>query len=319
MTHKRITERRLSDDETAKAAALIAGENRRGVVDGVEVDLCHPSLDPADWEPLPQWYVGGNSGVVFPSEWSHPEWPRFKEDREILDCVELHAGDRLTVESVVPEIGDGRFDHPHDRQFQRAYLRVERPSGEILSGIGPLAFFGRTKIRNAATREAFDHILERICLHTGKPLYEQGPNGSCMPDPSWSGSLEDVARAHAAEAHDAYFRLLALLPEQGLAPAYLRMLANDAALAGFLLGKAELRKAERTAGAILDNAARGAEKVTRTDWREKAKRLWAENPRWTTNRVATVIAQDDGLAEVRSVSRSIRHLAPPTSPSHKKA
>lgn len=321
---RRITKRRIAEGESAKIADAISGADRVGVLDGVAVDFRHSELPPADWEPLPQWAVCGpppiHAGVLFPGEAAHLPDPA--KDLTEFAYIEAREGDRLTIESVVPEIGDRRFDHPHDAQFRRAYLRLERPSGEVLRPSGPLAFFGTTRIKEAPTREAFDHILERICRHRGvASVYTQGVNGECVGAPSWDMPLEELAQHFGAQAHDAYFRLLALVPDRGNATGHLRRFANSAALAGFLLGKVEARQAERAGSGPMSNLSKATDANTRTDWRDRAKELWAANPHWTTHRVAKIIADEDGVAEVRSVSRSIetQGCVPATSPSYKKA
>lgn len=322
MTHKRVTERRVQEGEFAIIAAQIAGKQRQGVLAGVTVDFRHGDLPPSDWEPLPQWFVLGNSGIVFPDEVNAISTTTGPE-RDILDemvaqSVKLRPGDRLTIESVIPEIGDGRFDHPHDRQCRRAYLRVERPSGEVLGGIGPLAFYGVTRIRNGAHRESFDHVLGRICLHSGKDLYERGINGTYAGPWDWGMPLEEIARRMGTHAHDSYFRLFAQLPPEGTARALLRSLVNDAAVAGFLVGKIEARKAEKIGAGALRGVEAGAAATRNEAWREGAKHLWAEHPGWTLYAVANAIKADSDDSQ-NSIERAIAHLCPPSSPSYTNA
>jgi hypothetical protein len=315
MTHRRITPSRVEAGETARAAALIAGPDRHGVIDGVHIDFRHPDLDPAEWEPAPWWYVWGDgpahAGILFPSEVAagSEEDLRFIKGDLDVPLIAARAGDVITVRYVTPLIRDGRFDHPHDKTRMLAFLRIERPSGEIVEPNKPLTFFGATILREAATRDAFDHLLSRACVLSGTAhLYEQGVNGEYPGRWSWNMPLEEIGRHLGADAHDAYFRLLKLLPDEGLG--YLRQLANKAALAGFLIGKAEAKKAEHIAGAVLANRDKATAATTRIDWRVRAAKIWQEHPLWKRRRVAKLIQEDDPDAELSSIMRSIRKLDP---------
>ena len=95
----------------------------------------------------------------------------------------------------------------------------------------------------------------------------------------------------------------------------LSMVANSAALAGFALGKVEACKAEKIGLASHRNRQLATAKNTNHHWRDAAKEIWAKHPKWTTHRVAKQIAQGD--EDVSSVQRSIKKLAPETSPSFK--
>lgn len=321
---KRVTDKEVAEGDRAATAAHIGGAGRVGDLDGVRVDFRHPELPPEEWEARPWWHVWGDpptsAAILFPNEAAHgsEEDLRGMKGGLCIPLVAAQPGDTITVESVVAEISDRRFDHQHDAQRRLAYLRIERPDGSLLHPPGPLAFMGITQIRHGATRESFDNIVARICAHAGRTTpYVECANGNHVGDWGWDMPLEEIARHVAADAHDAYFELLGQLPDEGMARAYLRNVINSAALAGFLLGKVEARRPERTAAAVAEAAERGAAKVTRVDWRERAIALWKENPTWTKNRVANAIAEGTDDAP-RSIIRGIEHLVPETSPSFKR-
>lgn len=312
---ERIKQRRIATGETAVAADRIAGAERRGFIDGVEVDFRHPDLSP-EWEPLPQWYVWArppiHAGILFPKEAAlrlTDEFKQIKADLEDLPAIEAQPGDRVSVESVVPQIGDRRFDHPHDNQCRLAYLQLERGSGEVVRGIGPLAFYGATRIRAGAHRETFDHVLARIRIHTAKELYERGLNGSYPPSSwNWAMPLEDIARVMGAQAHAAFFKLLDLLPpDEGgsTARAHLRSLANDAVMAGFLLAKSEARAVEDRAMRQIAAARQAADTRRDDDLIEKGRDLEALHPTWKRNRIAKELLADYPHRELSSVNRSL--------------
>lgn len=315
----RIQKKQVGAGERAAIAAEIACGGRLGVLDGVEVDFRHPELPPEDWEARPFWHVWGsppsNAGILFPGEASHAPEAQLREFKGGLSIplIAVAAGDRISIESVITEIADRRFDHPHDAQKRLALLRIEKASGEVVHPPGPLMFYGTTQIRRGATRESFDHILGRICRHAGtETLYERGLNGYYKgTDFDWDMPLEQIARHFAADAHDAFFDLQSRFPEGDLGGAHLRNLANSAALAGFLLGKIEARKSEQVAGSVMANRDRATEKVTRVDWLAKAKAIWAEHPDWRRTRVAHMIAEgsdDDPRAIMRAIKKIDPHL-----------
>jgi len=139
MTHRRIKARHVAQSETALIAAAIAGEQRHGFIDGVEVDFRHPDLPASDWEAAAWWYVWGvpprNAGIIFPAE-AELDLDALREAKGMMGAalvpVFARAGDRVSIINVVPKIEDRRFDHPHDAQQRLAYLQIERPSGEIV-------------------------------------------------------------------------------------------------------------------------------------------------------------------------------------------
>lgn len=306
---KRITERQVAEGDDARLAALLAGELRVGTLQGVHVNLLHDQLPQGEWEAAPWWYVWPNTGIVFPGEakFGMAELRERKAATDEEPAVFALEGDNITIERVEVEATDERFDHPHDREVRLAFLRIERPTGEVLRPDKPLRFFGVSHIKGAGKREAFDHIVERILRHAG---VEALP--SRTPDDLWGQPLEAVALESARQAHRAYFDLYPTLPpyEEGQARALLRIVANEAALAGFVLGKIEARKAEGMATAIMVNRERATAEVRRDDWRERAKAIWAEHPDYRRNRVTDIICDEFPDEHKRSIMRALKPLDP---------
>jgi hypothetical protein len=318
MTRKRITRRAIGEGPNPELAAKIGGALRHGVLDGVEVDFRHPDLPVDQWEAAPYWYIGygqtpSHAGVIFPNGQITT-----RDIAEILGDqkgTQLFPGDRLSIREVVQEVSDRRFDHLHDSQVRRAYLRITRCTGEVIDLDRPLTFWGVNRIREGATREAFDHVVGRICELAGKDDLEPARVGSGNP---WSWPLEEQAFAFAYQARSAYEALLPLLPEDGTEDcrphrAHLRVVINNAALAGFLLAKAEVRQAEKAAAGIWNNLKQAQEARLRTDLIDAATQVWAEHPTWTKNRVAEAVR---GSAKLRGVITTIERVVPRTSPSH---
>lgn len=318
---KRITTRQIGAGEDAALAVRLGGDLRVGNFQGVHIDFRHPELPIGEWEALPQWPVWGeppvNAGIIFPSE-ARFGIAELRKVKAMPDQPAVYAQpqDRITIERVEVQASERLFDHPHDREVRLAFLRIERPTGEVLRPPGPLAFFGKGRILRHATRESFDHIIERALRLAGLDGFPPRPVDYFFR----KRTPEDEAIFAAAEAHGDYFKLFERLSGDDMGRAYLRSLANQAALMGFLVAKLEARTAERAGGGVMRNRAKATEAITRVDWHAKAKALWAEHPGWTLNRVSELIADEDGSAETRSVARSIRAargIIPPTSPSYK--
>lgn len=299
-------------------AAAIGGELRHGIIDGVEVDFRHPDLPASDWEARPFWHVWASppshAGIIFPAEAAFGE-ARLRGEKQLddaLPAIYANPGDKVTVTSVVPMIKDRRFDHPHDAQHRLAYLRIERPNGDVVDLPEPLAFYGVTQIREGALRETFDHLAARIALHAGVQGLESRQRDPFDFTRYWDRELSEIALRAAQDAHRDYFGLLDQLPEGekgGQLRARLRSLINAASLAGFMLGKVEARKAERMGAATLRNQERAVAAVARTDWTEKAEAIWKDHPEYSRTRVAKLIAEgtDD---DQRSIMRRIQSVEP---------
>jgi hypothetical protein len=83
------------------------------------------------------------------------------------ECV-VQKGDKISVDRVeVVPIGN-TFDHLHDREIRAAYLRVERPNGEIEKLTTPITYKGRTAIRDSVVSNLFvNSISARILRYFG--------------------------------------------------------------------------------------------------------------------------------------------------------
>lgn len=317
---RRIKQREAAAGEQAKLATAIAGEQRVGVLDGVEVDFTHPELPAGEWEALPWWNVAGpppnNAGILFPSEAAHrlsDDWREVKGSWADFPFVEVRAGDKITVESVLVKLEGGGFDHPHDRQVRLASLKVERPNGEVLRPDGPLGFYGTGRILQHGSREAFDHIVDRVLSHAGVEDFPP-PIPDEVHVSLWSRPLEEIALFFTQEAHRSFFKLNDTLPPDGaggLQRAHLRSLANAAALSGFLLAKLEARKPESAARGVMANRAKGTDAVRRDDWPDKASAIWAAHPEYRRTTVAKLVAEgtdDDERAIMRAIKSVDPHL-----------
>lgn len=307
----RITNRQVADGEDAKLAALIAGELRTGTLQGVMVDFRHSELPNGEWEASPWWYVWPNVGLVFPEE-AALEMTRLRTEKGVSEdtpAVLACTGDRLTVERVETQLSDARFDHPHDRERRLAFLRLERPDGEVLHLDTPLPFYGTSRIREHGTREAFDHVIERIMRHAAVgelPEYAL----SRVSGHVWQQPLEQAALCFAEEAHRHFFKLQTTLPEYGTPLGWMRAalhsVANSAALAGFLLGKLEGREAEVRATRQIDNARMAAEDRKDRGLIALARQIAEQNPMWRRNRIARALQERYPNKESSSINRTLR-------------
>jgi hypothetical protein len=318
---ERIIPRPVGSGESSEIAAAIGGEQRHGFIDGVEVDFRHPEL-PLEWVAAPFWHVWADgrshAGLIFPEEAVFPldELRDLKGLPDDFPAIYVREGDRLSIASVVVSINDPRFDHPHDYQEREARLKIERASGEVEFLEKGLTFLGAMRVRNGATRHSFDNIAARICSHAGKDDLE--PREGSASGHYWEMPLEQIALDSAWMAREAYQQLLRVLPEDGapgakLERAYLRKVINRAALAGFLLGKVEARKPEKMAGSSLINLELAQQARVNQPRRDAAEAAWKKHPTWRSYRIAKLIALPG--EDVGGVSKSIKHLAPPTSPS----
>ena len=320
---ERISRRAIGTSEAGERAAAIGAEERHGLIDGVEVDFRHPDLPASDWWADPSWWVWGyqRCGVVFPTDAERAREDREAARQEGIEVPPAHFlgdGDKITVASVVHKIGDRRFDHPHDAQIKLAYVRLHRANGEVIDLENPIPFYGRTRILQHGTREAFDQIAQRICDRLGVDDLPRWGISSTPAGDVWEQPLDHLAGIFARDAERAFNNLLPHLPDDGapdakLERANLRKLINKAALAGFLLAKAEARAAEHVARGVWKNLELAQDARLRTDLIAAAQEVWGKHPTWTKNRVAEAIRGD---ASLRSAIRTIERVVPVTSPSH---
>jgi len=319
---RRVTEPQVQEGEEGRIAAEIAMSGRIGVFEGVHIDFTHPKLPANEWWARPWWHVFGDgeerSGFVFPGEAAAPadKWDRAKSG-VIRKPIFAKAGDRITVARVSQTDSVSFLHHPHDYSVRKAFLTLTRPDGSTISDVGPLSFYGKTRITHHGTRQAFDNAVARIS--------EIEPVGLCWPNqpeirlPSWKNGADAVAKFHAAVAHDDLFALLdGLAPDDDDMYVRLRSLANSAILAGFALAKHEAQRADQWEASRKASAKKGADATRNDEWRDAAKSIWRAEPTLTTNAVAKrLVGEQFNDIEVSSMSRAIRNLAPPTSNSHK--
>jgi len=320
---RRVTDLQVQEGEEGWIAVELATTGRVGVFEGVHIDFTHADLPADEWWARPWWHVFGDGeqhcGLVFPGEAGAPaeDWERAKSDVE-RPAIHAKAGDKVTISRLQQTDGVSFLHHPHDYSVRKAFLTLTRPDGSTVEDIGPLAFYGKTRIRGQGSREAFDNAIARIA--------DIDPAGLRWPDlfdanrrPSWDNGPDTVAKYHAAEAHDGLFELLdTLAPDDHRSYVQLRSLVNSAMLAGFALAKYEAQRAEKWEAARKASAQKGAAATRNDDWREAAKVIWRSEPALTTNAVARRLVGDQfNDIEVSSMSRAIRNLAPPASSSHK--
>jgi hypothetical protein len=310
----RITAYQVSRGTDAAIAADIAADVRHGNLEGVNVDFRHLDL-PDGWWARPFWYVWGRSphsaGLIFPSEAEHTvdELRKAKGDLE-ADAIFARAGDSLTV-GRVEVVNEAAFMcHPHDAKAYDAYLTLARSNGDVLNELGPLRFYGSTRIKGGAMREAFDNAMSRI-----GELRDTWGLSAFDPVPRWSDGTDAVAHWHGSRAHQSYSNLLdGIDRSDGHMTANLRSLANSAMLAGYALAVHEMRKAENTAAKIAANLERGTPARTDKNREIYSKQIWAEKPYLSRNAVAKIMMERwpdlFGNKDVSSISKSIKPFLP---------
>lgn len=310
----RITAYQVSSGTDAAIAADIAADLRHGELGGVNVDFRHTDL-PEGWWARPFWYVWGrpphSAGLIFPGEAEHAvdELRKAKGDLDVAAIFAL-AGDSLTV-GRVEAVNEAAFMcHPHDAKAYDAYLTLARANGEVLSDLGPLRFYGSTRIKGGAMREAFDNAMARI-----GDLREHWGLAAFDPVPRWSDGADAVAHWHGSRAHQSYSNLFdGIDRSDGHMTANLRSLANSAMLAGYALAVHEMRRAENAATSIETNRQRATQARTDTDRERCAKAVWTEKPRATVNAVAVEMTRRwpdlFGGKDISSLSRSIKKHKP---------
>lgn len=315
-----------------------------GVVEGVTVDFRHELLVPGQSKPAPWWHVWGgglyNIPILLPHEGSYSDevLRNIKDIPPDFPIVRAEPGDTIFVTSAHRTPSDRPFDHAHDRQNVVATIALRKPDGTIIEAPGELEFYGYSSVRNGVDRDVFDSVLQRIREHVGITSLNDDTLPPLEPDEAFSALSMDEKKtairklrdkstllrdAHLAGryAHNNYLAIEEILP---LIPIDVRPklmsavdhLANRATKAGFTLAKLETMHAEQVASAPLRNLEKAQAK--RRDPRRivEANALWAKHPKATTNWVAKAIALPH--EDVSSVHRSIKHLAPPSSPSFKK-
>lgn len=162
----------LSDDARVHLALHdLWSEGRVGVIQGVEIDLRHPSLD-SNWSPT--WLFGSEGTgpsredgpwLVFP--WTEA-WDRKGWRGAGRPCV-IKAGDRVRIEFVKRVRVGTEINHPADRERRDAYLIVERSSGGKARPKRPVVFWPRLSLMRPrlAGRPTFPRVAARVCDELG--------------------------------------------------------------------------------------------------------------------------------------------------------
>ena len=329
MTDRRITEYAVAEGPEAEAAAEIATKTHYGILDGVEVDFRHPLLPVHDWHASSFFYVWGDglqqAGVIFPSEAAHCSIAAARSKKGIPDnfpTIFVNVGDRLTVADVVIYQEDRIFDHPHDKESRHAILQVTRRDGSVELLDKPMMFRGSTQLRHGPWRLQFDNVIDRIKHYVGEDNLS-GVTQYSIPVPPEGRSLtaEEQAYFAAYSAHKSYFDLYDAIealdvPNKVAMQASLQRLANSAAMASFLLGKVEARRADQIASKTVKSGKRVGLSNANQYWVEEAERLWKENPQWTLNKIAETISLGDAN-DKRSImkARGVVLACPKTSSS----
>jgi hypothetical protein len=311
---RRVTDLQVQEGEEGRIAVELATTGRVGLFQGVEINFTHSDIPADEWSARPWWHVWADgehhSGLIFPGEASAPD---FKEAKKGVTrrAIYAKAGDRVTV-GRVRQVDEVTFlHHPHDYGVRLAYLKLTRADGSIETDIGPLAFYGNTRIMSHGSREVFDNAVARIAAIEPKGF------GNLSDPPTWKQGADHMAKYHAAAAHDLLFEMLDGLPTDDTSSyVRLRSLVNSAMLAGFALAKHEARRAERQAAGAARGAKAGGEKTADHVARQRAQELWAEYPEETVYWVAQQICVEHSDKVQGTVERSIKKLTPPTSRSY---
>lgn len=305
---RRVTSRPVAKGEDALAASLIGGRLRIGHLQGVSVNFQHPDLPP-DYEALPWWYVWqappSSAGLIFPSE-AAVGLEALRNAKGLGDLMPIfaEAGDTLTVARVEVVDEGGCLDHPHDREVRLATLALTKASGEIIEA-GPLAFYGCGRVIGHGSREAFDHILDRVLRHAGTDQFP-GPERLLEAGGPWGlKRTEDAAMMFAKQAHDAFHRVADPLADGDRTKANLQMMINAASLSGFLLAKLEHRSDEEKRIRQIEGARLAAQGKTPADLLKAARKLAAE-PGWSRTAIARELEGEWGNPPKFKDRRSIQ-------------
>lgn len=321
---RRITKLQVAQGDDAKLAVEIATSGRAGIFQGVHIDFNHDDLPANEWWARPWWNVWGDGehhiGLIFPGEAAHDaELRKLGVTREAIYAL---PGDSVSI-SRVKQIQEVSFlHHPHDYSVRHAFMKLTRIDGTVIDNIGPLAFYGYTRLIGHGSREAFDNAIARIEMLRPNGLRQYGV-GIKSEQPYWENGADVVASHYAGEAHDILFELIDGLDDDDT-KGYVRLrgLANAALLAGFALAKHEMRQAQEWEAKREANRKIATAKAREASGSEKkieaAKACWRENPALTTNAVAEILINTTWPeAYTSAISRTIKQFAPPQSPSHK--
>lgn len=320
---RRVTELEVTEGDDAKLAVEIATSGRVGTFQGVKIDFNHDDLPSDEWWARPWWDVWRDGehhiGLIFPGEAAHDaELRKLGVTREAIYAL---PGDAVSI-SRVKQIQEVSFlHHPHDYSVRHAYIKLTRADGTEKDNIGPLAFYGRTRLIGHGSREAFDNAIARIEMLKPNGLQQSG----FWAEPqqlNWKNGADVIASHYAGQAHDVLFDLLdALDVNDTKSYVRLRSLVNATMLAGFALAKHEMKQAKEWEASREANRKIATAKAREASGSEKkieaAKACWRDNPALTTNAVAEILINECWPdTYTASMSRTIKRFAPPESPSH---
>lgn len=252
-----------------------------GSIDGVQFELRHPSLPPAEWScprfftgrspDHPGYYLGSAPVGDNPTDW----WPFDSAEamQEVIDQAEqnardegmemLYPGDRVSiaaVEKVRPP--DWRLAPPPDREFAVVTLQVTRAHGAT-EPLRSRTFYHRgSTLGEVEEWEVSSHLFDRL-----RPLVNEGDGEARAVF-----ELSERAERERHALHDFLMERVPSGPMQGLldprfhVAASLDQLFNLAALYGYRQGRLEadlamkplaLETLEREARAVAGGEKRG--------------------------------------------------------------
>lgn len=182
-----------SDDEAIRRriAALqdISYYSRVGVVEGVDIDLRHPLIDPEQWTPrhtlwLLDSYPGsdlvfpwmGHSSLAVRLSEARADFKKYRKyytetlrERLAREAAAFHSeivlerGDKIHIHDVeLVQIGRP-FDAEEDRAKALVYLEVLRSTGEKRRVQAPLEFYRSGTLIGPGRHHMLQNLASRIC------------------------------------------------------------------------------------------------------------------------------------------------------------
>ncbi|HWV60275.1 MAG TPA: hypothetical protein VN034_06460 [Sphingopyxis sp.] len=292
---RRVTDLQVQEGEEGRIAVELATTGRVGELEGVLIDFTHPDLPPDEWWARPWWHVFGDGehhcGIVFPGEAAAPkeDWDRAKADVQRKPIYAV-AGDTLKIGRVQQHNEVSNLHHMHDIRPRLAYLTLIHADGTEETEIGPLAFYGSTRLIGHGAREAFDNAIARIAAIEPTGLAQTMFDSNRRPD--WQNGADVVAKFYAAEAHDELFAMIDALNEDDTrGHVRLRSLVNAALLAGFALAQHEAERAFEEERRREERRKLATKARTDPDREICARTVWTEKPHLTTNAVAEIMME----------------------------
>ncbi len=132
-----------ADLQRAAELVEIAVKSRRGVIDGVEIDLQHSEIDPAVWTPVCS--LGASSPWTPDSQWPFLVFPwtgpaERRRSRLYDESRWVRSGDRVFIERVRPITGGYVDVFTGVNETLGAFLTIQRGNGTLVRTDRPLAF-----------------------------------------------------------------------------------------------------------------------------------------------------------------------------------